>query len=214
MPLGHINRTCGSACLQEAVLSPLSCTALEGLLEADLQQEAHRLHSQLQASSAGANQAVVPDLSHMLLLPKLQQLIMEQRAPPEMDQGERLVLATSWNWPVIFQARTSSSAFSRLRAYLRDTRYAAGAVNQDLPEDICTALDAQRQASSSAAPPWASAVLAAADCVHYREACSTGPPGRSLMGATCTQEADRSAEYVCRPLQSLSGPQLCAVCAG
>lgn len=93
-PKGHVHKTLW-VCLQEAALSLLSCTALEGLLIADLQQEAHRLHSHLQASSAGVDQAVAPQASHMQVLPKLQQQIMEQCAPPEMDQGEWLVLTIS-----------------------------------------------------------------------------------------------------------------------
>ena len=105
---------------QEAGLSLLSCAPMEAMLEADLQQEAHRLHSHLQASSTGVDQAVAPHLSHMLLLATLQQQIMEQCAPPEMHQGERLVLAISWVWP-FFQAGKTSSAFGRLRPYLRDS---------------------------------------------------------------------------------------------
>ena len=77
-------------------MSLFSCTALEGVPQADLQQEAHRLHSHLQASGAVVGQAVAPHMSHMLLLPKLQQQIMEQCAPFEMDQGEWLVLTISW----------------------------------------------------------------------------------------------------------------------
>ena len=94
-------------CLQEAVLSLLSCTSLEGLLEADLQQEALRLHSHLQAGSTGVDHAVAPHPSHMLLLPKLHQQIMEQRAPPDMDQdqGEWLVLTISWFWLLILSGK-------------------------------------------------------------------------------------------------------------
>ena len=101
-------------------MSLLSCAPMEALLEADLQQEAHRLHSHLQASSTGVDQAVAPHLSHMLLLPKLQQQIMEQCAPPQMHQGEWRVLTISWFWSSIFQARKTFSAFGRLRPYLRD----------------------------------------------------------------------------------------------
>ena len=86
-------------------MSLLSCAALKGSLVADLQQEAHRLHSHLQASSAGVDQAGAPHLSHMLLLPKLQQQIMEQCLPPEMDEGEWLVLTVSWFWQLFFPGK-------------------------------------------------------------------------------------------------------------
>ena len=88
-------------------LQQILWVCLQDLLEADLQQEAHRLHSHLQAGSTGVDHAVAPHPSHMLLLPKLHLQIMEQRAPPDMDQdqGEWLVLTISWFWLLILSGK-------------------------------------------------------------------------------------------------------------